>query len=162
VYLRVELTCFDGTRCNTPGGGVEGPDNGQPKVQRDALPLTDERDPINQQILEVLDPASGVEIDVAPGTHWRLYAVYTDRLNAEPADVGDGRTLGIPSHTVLPDLVPAVASNGKAGWVEYRLLTDQARPELTADGLRQPAIAVYADDGTTQIGTADVSQSYTR
>lgn len=160
-YLYVDLTCFDGAYCNTPGGGVEGPDNGLPKVQRDALPLTGDRDPISQQILEVLDPASGVEIDVAPGTHWRLYAVYTDGLNPEPAPVGNGKTLGL-SGLDIPDLVPAVASNGQAGWVEYKLLTYEARPELTADGLRQPAIAVYAEDGTTQIGTADVSQSYTR
>ena len=106
VYLRVELTCFDGIRCNTPGGGNEGPDNGIPRVQRDALPLTDAFDPHNAQNLAPLNPAAGLAIDVSPGTHWRLYAVYTDGLNPRSAPVGNGRTLGIPSNEAPPDLGP--------------------------------------------------------
>jgi hypothetical protein len=160
IYARLELTCFDGSRCNTPGGGVEGRDNGIPKVQRDALPLTNRPDPTNAQKLAPLDPADGVAIDVATGTHWRLYAVYTDGLEPVSAPVGDGRTLGIPSNGVLPDLVPVVATNGRAGWVSYHLLTDQARPELTITGTSQTPLDVYDSDGSTVIGQADVSQPY--
>ncbi|MEO6144493.1 MAG: hypothetical protein ABIP19_10985 [Dermatophilaceae bacterium] len=163
VYLRVELTCFDGIRCNTPGGGIEGPDHGTiNKVQRDALPLTDAFDPHNAQDLARLNPAAGLAIDVSPGTHWRLYAVYTDGLNPEPAPVGNGKTLGIPSNQAPPDLVPAVATNGKSGWVDYHLLTDQADPQLTPEGTSQTPIPVYGADGTTVIGEADVSQPYHR
>ena len=169
VYLRVELTCFDGIRCNTPGGGSEGPDNGTPKVQRDALPLTDAFDPDNAQDLAPLNPAAGLAIDVSPGTHWRLYAVYTDRLNPESAPVGNDRTLGIPSNLTMPDLVPAVATNGKSGWVDYSLLTWdyhhltwQGVPQLTPEGTSQAPIPVYGADGTTVIGKADVSAPYRR
>jgi hypothetical protein len=162
VYLRVELTCFDGSRCNTPGGGSEGPDNGIPRVQRDALPLTDAFDPDNAQDLAPLNPAAGLAIDVSPGTHWRLYAVYTDGLNPEAAPVGNGKTLGIPSNQAPPDLVPAVATNGKSGWVDYHLLTDQAHPQLTSGGTSEAPIPVYGADGTTVIGAADVSQPYHR
>lgn len=163
VYLRVELTCFDGIRCNTPGGGIEGPDVSTiNKVQRDALPLTDAFDPHNAQDLAPLNPAAGLAIDVNPGTHWRLYAVYTDGLNPEPAPVGNGKTLGIPSNQAPPDLVPAVATNGKSGWVDYHLLTDQAHPQLTPEGTSQTPIPVYGADGTTVIGKADVSQPYRR
>ena len=169
VYLRVELTCYDGSRCNTPGGGSEGPDNGIPRVQRDALPLTNAFDPNNAQDLDPLNPAVGLAIDVSPGTHWRLYAVYTDRLRPESASVGDGRTLGIPGNSALPDLVPAVATNGRAGWVDYQqltwdydLLTWQGRPQLTPEGTSQDPIPVYGADGTTVIGKADVSQPYRR
>lgn len=158
AYLRLELACFNGTRCNTAGGGVEGPENGMRKVQRDALPVTDEVDPINAQKIDRLDPASGVLIDVAVGTHWRLYAVYTAGLNPETAPMDDGRTLGIPGTGVLPDLVPAVGTNGRAGWVEYRLLTFDAHPRFTEDGVWQAPIPVYDADGTTVIGEADVSK----
>lgn len=158
AYLRVELACFDGTRCNTAGGGVEGPDDGVTKVQRDALPVTDNVDPTNVQALDRLDPVSGVAIDVTAGTHWRLYAVYTDGLNSTTAPMDDGRTLGIPGNTFPPDLVPAVGTNGKAGWVEYNLLTYGANPRLAVDGVQQAPIPVYDADGTTVIGEADVSK----
>lgn len=164
MYLRVELTCFNGTHCWTPGGGV-GPRTGgtetdSPMVQRDALPLTDKPDPHNPQALAPLDPATGLPVDVDADTHWRLYAVYTDRLNPEAAPVGDGRMLGIPSNLVMPDLVPATATNGKAGWVNYHQLTDEAHPQLTDNGTSQAPIPVYAADGATVIGRADMSQPY--
>lgn len=158
-YLRLELACFDGTRCNTAGGGVEG-DGRSTLVQRDALPVTDEVDPTNPQSLNPLNPDAGVKIDVEAGTHWRLYAVYTDGLNPDPAPMADGRTLGIPSNTVVPDLIPAVGTNGEPGWVEYDLLTYGADPELTADGVQQAPIPLYDTDGTTVIGRADVSRSH--
>lgn len=156
-YLRLELACFDGTRCNTAGGGVEGGEG--IKVQRDALPVSGEVDSTNAQSLEPLNPDEGVKVDVETGTHWRLYAVYTDGLNPDPAPMDDGRTLGIPSNSILPDLIPAVGTNGKPGWVEYDLLTYGAAPELTADGVKQAPIPLYDTDGTTVIGTVDVSVS---
>jgi hypothetical protein len=160
TYLRVELACYDGTRCFTPGGGSAGPDDGTAKVQRDAIPVTNQFDPDNAQVLAPLDPAAGLPIDVEPGTHWRLYVVYADRLNSTPAPVGDGRTVGIPGNQDPPDLVPLVASNGRSGYVDYHQLTDQARPKLTDDGTSQRPIPVYDIDGTTVIGYADVSQPY--
>ncbi len=159
AYVRVELTCYDGTRCHTPGGGNDGPAT-QPKIQRDALPLTSTPDPENAQQLDPLDPSAGLPIDVNPGTHWRLYAVYTDGLNPEPAPVGNGMTLGIPNDVELPDLVPALASNGKSGWVLYHELTDLAVVQLTPDGTRQAPIPVYADDGETILGSIDVSRPH--
>ena len=157
AYLRLELACFDGTRCNTAGGGIEH-DGRSTVVQRDALPVTDEVDPTNPQSLDPLNPREGVKVDVEAGTHWRLYAVYTDGLNPEPAPMDDGRTLGIPSNTIVPDLIPALGTNGEAGWVEYDLLTYRAKPAFTADGVQQAPIPLYAADGTTVIGKADVSQ----
>ena len=60
----------------------------------------------------------------------------------------------------MPELVPAVATNGASGWVDYGLLTDQGHPHLTWDGTSQAPIPVYGDDGVTQIGVADVSEPY--
>lgn len=161
MYVRVELTCYGGTKCITPGGAVTRPfDDGTPMVQRDALPLTDTFDEHNAQDLPRLDPASGLPVDVSAGTHWRLYAVITDRLNPAPAPAGDGRTLGIPGNTSIPDLVPLVATNGRRGYVDYFRLMDGADPTLTGNGTSQPPLPVYDVDGTTVIGTADVSKPH--
>lgn len=159
VYVRVELACFEGTRCATPGGSVEGADDGTVMIQRDALPLTDTVDPQNAQALAAVDPASGFDVGVDPGSRWRLYAVFTDTLNPSLASLASGRTLGIPGNDAPPDLVPAVSTQGRAGWVDYSLLTGRDQPEL-AEGTRQAPIPVYDEDGVTQIGVADVSRSY--
>lgn len=161
TYLRVELTCYDGTRCFTPGGGNEGPDDGTAKVQRGAIPVTNQPDPTNAQVLAPLNPAAGLPIDVEPGTHWRLYAVYTDDLNPTTASLKDGKTVGIPGNQpYTPDFVPLVASNGRSGYVDYNKLTAQARPKLTNDGTSQPPIPVYDIDRMTVIGYGDVSHPY--
>jgi hypothetical protein len=170
TYVSVALTCFDGTRCFTPEGGSEGPDDGTVKMTGGALPLTDAFDPHNAQRLAPLNPAAGLAIDVNAGTHWRLYAVYTDLLSPESAPVGNGKILGIPNYAPYgPDLVPAVATNGKPGWVDYSLLTWDYRhttwqgvPQLTPEGTSQAPIPVYDADGITLIGKADVSQPYRR
>jgi hypothetical protein len=168
TYLRFELTCYDGPRCYSPLGGLDGRSSFV-KVERGAVPLTDTYDPSYGQIIAPLDPQQGFPVDVAPGTHWRLYAVYTDTLDPALAHAGPGKTLlvGIPNNVDIPDLVPLVATNGRAGYVDYRLLTtsratvlDGTRPELTSDGTRQPPLPVYGDDGTTVIGYADVSAPY--
>lgn len=149
AYLRLELACFEAARCFTAGGGIEGP-GGQTLVQRDALPLTDEVDPTNVQSLDPLDPAKGVAIDVDADTRWRLYAVYTDSLSPEAAPVGDDQTLGIPNNSVVPDLIPAVATNGRPGWASYSL--------MLTDGDGRSTVPVYDEDGTTVIGEADLSR----
>lgn len=158
TYLRLELTCFDGTVCETSGGSVTS-DQPSVMVQRDALPLTSRPDPDNPQMLPQLDPVRGLALTVEAGTHWRLYAVYVDSLNPRQAELPDGRTLGVANNSDVSDLVPAVATNGRPGWVDYRQLTDQAHPVLTTDGLSQRPIPVYDQDGTTVIGSADVSRS---
>lgn len=158
-YVRLELTCYDGLRCDTTGGGASRKaDTGVPMVQRDNLPLTAVHDPRDAQRIPPLDPAVGVPIGVDPGTHWRLYVVYTDQFLPGHAPAGDGRTLGIPAQFPT-DLVPMVATNGRSGYVDYRLLTDAGHPMLTADGTSQPPLPVYDVDGTTVIGHADVSVS---
>lgn len=159
TYLRVELTCYDGTLCATPGGSLTSDGPSGPMVQRDALPLTPLPDPSNAQALDMLDPKQGLPVTVHDGTHWRLYAAYTDTLNPKTASLTGGRTLGIPGNQEPPDMVPALATNGRLGWVDYHQLTDEANPQLTGQGVTQEPIPVYDQDGTTIIGTADVSST---
>lgn len=159
TYLRLELTCFDGTLCATPGGSVSYDKPSGPMVQRDAVPLTSAFDPTNAQAIPPLDVTRGLPVIVNEGTHWRVYAVFTDALTSKTASLPDGRTLGIPNNVEWPDLVPAVATNGRAGWVRYHTLVDQAHPTLTDAGVSQAPIPVYDQDGVTVLGTADVSRS---
>ncbi len=146
-YLRLELACFDGRRCATPGGSVSD-FQGSAAVQRDALPLTDQTDKNNAQVLPRFDPARGLPVDVELGTRWRLYVVYADSLNPRTARADNGKILGIPGNEPPPNLVPAVTTEGRKGWIDY--------VQLTLGGPDQTDLPVYDDEGVKIIGTADV------
>jgi hypothetical protein len=154
--VRIELICFDGTLCASPGGSIEG--SSTPKIERASLPVTQAFDPDNVQILEPIDPSVGVPVIVNPGTHWRLYAIYVTGLNPEIAKLEDSTTLGIPGNDVIPDLVPVQADNGDLAWVRYDELTNAALVELTPAGVRQAPLRAYGKDGVTIVGQADVSK----
>ncbi|MFN8075637.1 MAG: hypothetical protein U0Q15_09475 [Kineosporiaceae bacterium] len=154
-YVHYELTCFDSTTCGTPAGRVSA-DTARVMTDRGNLPVTDEPDPTDPQRLDALDPARGLPVRVDGGARWRLYAVYLPQREMRDAPVGDGRRLGVPSVSTT-DLVPAVTGEGRQGWIEYRALVEPRDVELTADGVTQPPLPVYAGDGVTVIGQADVS-----
>jgi len=157
-YVRIELICFDGTLCASPGGSIKG--SSTPKIERASLPVNQAFDPDNVQILEPIDPSVGVPVIVNPGTHWRLYALYVTGLNPEIAKLEDSTTLGIPGNDVIPDLVPVQADNGDLAWVRYDELTNAALVELTLTGVRQAPLLAYGKDGVTVVGQADVSKSW--
>lgn len=156
-YLTYELACFDGTFCGTPAGSSEGPDDGRVKVDRGALPTTTATDGTNPQQLQPLGD-QGIQVKVTVGTHWRLYAVYTDQYNFENGTLANGKTLGIPG--IEPaDYLPAITTDGETGWVSYNDLTYDAKVELTPSGVRQGPLTVFDADGTTKIGVTDVSKT---
>lgn len=162
TYVMVELACFDGTYCGTlPGDGTSRPETSGTTslphlVERIQLPLTRRPDPDNPQGLPQLDSGRGVPIDVQPGVHWRLYAAYSDRRDPRQAPLGDGRVAGLGLE--VPELLPAETTDGKPGWISYSALLDHANPQMTASGVVQDPLPVYANDGTTVIGEADVSR----
>lgn len=159
-YVHFEIACFNGTKCASPAGSVTGPDDGGVKVERGSLPLTDERDGNNPQSLRAINPDAGLRITVNDGTHWRLYAVYTADLNSKTGPLADGRTLGIPGNEEMPQLIPAVTTDGRTGWIEYAALTFSAKPQLTGTRVVQSPLPAYAADGTTVIGEVNVSASW--
>lgn len=154
-YLTFELACFDGTACGSPAGSVEGPDDGDVKVERGAVPTTSYDDPANPQKIEPLTN-KGLQVRVEEGTHWRLYAVFTDTYQPPSGTLPGGATLGLPGGESPSDYLPATTSDGRQGWVKYDDLITGADVDLTADGVRQAPVTVYADDGATVIGTWDL------
>jgi hypothetical protein len=159
-YLRFEIACLNGSKCASPAGSVMGPDDGNVKVERGSLPLTNYLDPNNAQNLEVFDPRSGLHIDVEKGTHWRLYAVYTSDLNSRVGVLDDGRTLGIPGNEQIPNLIPAETILGKNGWIEYEALMYPREP-LTGEGVAGGSILiVYAGDGLTVLGRIEINDDW--
>lgn len=154
-YLTFELACFDGTTCGSPAGSVEGPADGDIKVDRGAVPTTSVDDPANPQQVEPLTN-NGFEVRVEEGTHWRLYAVFTDTYQPPAGTLPSGRTLGLPGGESASDYLPSTTIDGRQGWVKYRDLVSNADVDLTAVGVRQGPVSVYAEDGTTVIGTWDL------
>lgn len=147
-YLRFELACFDATYCGSPSGSVSSESTTEQMVDRGAIPMTSQEDPSNAQVLTPLGSGESLPVMVSEGAQWRLYAVFTETLNPLTATLEDGRTLGIPNTgDAPPDLVPAIATNGRAGWVSYL--------DLTTEGFTD--LPVYDQDGITVIGSADIS-----
>ena len=155
--MAYELACFDGTVCGTAAGSVEGPDDGRVKVDRGALPTTAGVDETNPQRLVPLD-GSSIQVQVNAGTHWRLYAVFTDKYAYENGTLDNGKTLAIPG-IERADYLPAVTTDGRPGWVSYDDLTHNADVELTPTGVHQEPLTVFDADGRTEIGIADVNQT---
>lgn len=156
-YLTFELACFDGTLCGSSAGSVEGPDDGDVKVDRGAVPTTSLHDPSNPQQVEPLTN-NGLQVRVEEGTHWRLYAVFTDTYQPPSGTLPGGATLGLPGGESASDYLPATTSDGHQGWVRYDDLITEPDVDLTADGVRQAPVTVYADDGTTSIGTLNLDR----
>ena len=131
-----------------------------PMVQRDVLPQTTAVDPINAQALPPLDPAGG--FFPLPSMMGRTGV--STRFTPTPSTPGQrryqtaGRSASPAAWPRPPTFLPAVATSGRVGWVDYHELTDRARPQLTDDGLSQQPIPVYDQDGRTIIGSADVSR----
>lgn len=153
-YVSWELACFDSTTCGTTAGSVTGPSDGV-KVDRGFLPTTAERDDTNPQELAPLT-ARGLPVHVDEGSHWRLYAVYTDAYEFDNGRLSNGKTLGIPGLEPA-DYLPAVTTDGKDGWISYNDLTYGADVELTPTGVRQEPLPVYAGDGATKIGVTNLN-----
>ncbi|MBC9731980.1 hypothetical protein [Nocardioides marmotae] len=154
-YVTYELVCFDGTTCGSPAGSVEGPDDGDVKIERGAVPTTAHDDPANPLDVEPLTN-EGLHVRVEEGTHWRLYVVFTDTYQPPSGTLPGGATLGLPGGESASDYLPATTSDGRQGWVRYDDVITGADVDLTADGVRQAPVAVYAEDGTTLIGTWDL------
>lgn len=109
LYVHFELACYDTDYCASHPdlGSVSADAPVAAIVDRGSFPLTEWVDPVDAQVKPILSPDRGLPIAVDPGTHWRLYAIYTDRLELDAATLEDGRTLGVPSHSSIPDLMPA-------------------------------------------------------
>ncbi len=162
LYALVELTCFDSVRCFMPGGGVEWDPTAdvQPMTTGNPIPLTAAFDPHNVQRLDPIDPEVGVAVDVDDGSHWRLYAVYAERIDPTIATSEDGTTMGMRGLDI-PTMVPVTMTDGQIGWVNFDQLTTGATVTLTSTGVVQAPLTAYGPDGVTVIGEADVSLALT-
>ncbi len=162
MYALTELTCFDSARCFTPsgGGGINPGHDIQPMSSGGALPLTDAYDPHNAQLLDPIDPAVGIAVDVDAGSHWRLYVVYAERIDPKIAIGDDGTAMGMRGLDI-PTMVPVTTTDGRIGWVSLDALTVGADVTFTPTGVTQPPLTAYGPDGVTAIGFADLGGTLT-
>ena len=108
--------------------------------------------------------AMGWHLAVVPGQHstvitagagerWRLVATYARVTDTAWGVNADGLTYGVANGRGTPDLVAAVASNGRLGYVYSRDMFPPAPTSLQVGGHSEPrAIPVYTSDGRTVIG----------
>jgi hypothetical protein len=151
--VKVSLGCLDPGKIYWPDGGnmicgasdVESPDVDPTKL--------------NYGVMDLSPDQTTIQIRATAGMSWKLAARY---LHTEKTPWGvnaRGQTFGVENDDGSPDLVAAVATNGRQGYVlNSELLGPQ--PTSPADALAQNNahpngrdIPVYESDGQTQIGT---------
>lgn len=106
-------------------------------------------------------------ITAAPSTRWRLTASYAHVTTTGWAVNAHGQTYGVANAHGTPDLLAAIATNGKQGYIDVAQLRTAEGPMPTspAQALQQQAhrkavtIPVYESDGTTVIGRFVITAS---
>jgi hypothetical protein len=107
----------------------------------------------------------GWHLPLAPGQHsttitagegerWRLVATYSLVRDTAWGVNADGLTYGVEHERGTPDLIAAVASNGRLGYVYSRDLVLPVPTNLQTGGPTGPGrvIPVYTSDGHTVVG----------
>jgi hypothetical protein len=97
-------------------------------------------------------------ITAGAGERWRLVATYTRVTDTEWGVNADGLTYGVTNDRGTPDLVAAIASNGKVGYIYSRDLVEPAPTSLQtgAPTGQMRTIPVYTSDGHTVIGQLNI------
>jgi hypothetical protein len=103
------------------------------------------------------------KLGATAGTHWRLTYTFNRHQPTSLATNAAGQTYGIDGSNGHPDLIAAIATNGRQGYIN-------AKEEAAADPCRSPknpaaavkctndnrgktfTIPVYESDGTTKVG----------
>ena len=99
------------------------------------------------------DPGSTtITITVDPGTQWSVTAQYATASTTEWGVNANGQTYGVGNENGLPDLSPALATNGRVGYIFNREVLSFREGE-------EGFINVYESDGTTVIGQFFIGNS---
>ncbi|WP_159500928.1 hypothetical protein [Microbacterium sp. 18062] len=134
----LDVTCTEGGVISVPLAG-----DGSPRVEWDCS------DPIGKDTIHISDgrlPAEGttfVTVTADPGTDWTVTAQYGTSATTPWGVNAKGQTYGVPNADGVPDLMAAVATNGRQGYILDKELTAFEGEEF---------INVYASDGETVIG----------
>jgi uncharacterized protein YaiE (UPF0345 family) len=142
----LDVTCIQG------GGVIEVPLNGRNAdsvswdcdVRKDTTHIIDGKLP---------DPGTTtITITADPGTQWSVTAQYASASTTEWGVNENGQTYGVPNENGLPDLSPALATNGEVGYIFNREVLSFREGE-------EGFINVYESDGTTVIGQFFIGNS---
>ena len=96
--------------------------------------------------------STSITITADPGTQWTVTARYGTTSTTEWGVNANGQTFGVPNENGTPDLSPALATNGKVGYIFNR---DVLSLGVGVEGF----INVYESDGTTVIGQFFIGNS---
>jgi hypothetical protein len=95
-------------------------------------------------------------ITAAPGERWRLTAIYATATTTPWKVNARGQTYGTPNQNGTPDLIAAIATNGRSGYVYAKQLLSPL-PTTSSQAVAQNhqgprTLTVYESDGKTPIG----------
>jgi hypothetical protein len=157
--VSLTLACLSAGRFYFPGGAntiCSRRDAGRAGVTLASIPLSPGQD--------------SVTIRAAPGDRWRLTAQYVNQVTTPWEVNSNGQTYGVENGRGTPDLISAIATNGRVGYVK-RTQLNVADGTTAAKRFTSPAqalkwqkaragktfhIPVYKSNGTTVIGHFDI------
>lgn len=96
--------------------------------------------------------STSITITAGAGTRWSLTAQYASASTTKWGVNKNGQTFGVGHENGLPDLEPALATNGKVGYIFIR-------EEMSFREGEEGFINVYESDGTTVIGQFFIGDS---
>jgi hypothetical protein len=106
--------------------------------------------------MPVMAGEDSMTITAAAGARWRLTATYSNVSTTPWGINASGQTYGVINHHGTPDLVSAVASNGRAGYVYANQLNAPApktpAQAIAEDHAPEKTLIVYESNGHTPIG----------
>jgi hypothetical protein len=111
-------------------------------------------DPISADTVHIDDgrlPEPGstsVTVTADPGTKWSVVAQYARTATSAWGVNEAGQTYGVPNDEGTPDLTPALATNGRTGYI------------VSADvfSVQKGFLPVYESDGATVVGEFPIGQ----
>lgn len=102
--------------------------------------------------------ASVITISTSDGARWHLSATYSSVTTTVWGVNARGQTYGVQNQHGVPDLIAAIATNGRSGYVHSaELQRAEGTPTTPAqaiagNNLRPSTITVYESDGHTPVG----------
>jgi hypothetical protein len=124
-------------------------------VQCDSPDLRRRSPPVATYTLPIARGRNGTTITATPRARWRLIATYASVRTTAWGVNASGQTYGVQNQHGIPDLIAAMATNHRSGYVyANQLETDPKSPSQAVAQNNAPprTLTVYQSDGKTPIG----------
>ncbi|UOR01631.1 hypothetical protein MUN77_16180 [Leucobacter allii] len=156
--VEVEFTCLSAGHYSFPSESPDPSRPADPEVLTGIECTVPDEAPVTGLVPLAAIEGQSLTVETDPGARWTAEARYVRMETTDWGVNGSGVTFGLHNERGDPELVAALATNGRPGYVYAEDVQGEtpASPEeaaeLTGKGLEDRVIPVYEADGITVIG----------